>query len=540
MKIVDIVYNVSYILASISKRANLSLGARFDVVDDPLTDQDDRVVKFTQKLLFDKLNMNGRFLKKVSAHLDIYGNSYVHIRRDQDGIPNKLTILQPERLKIFLDPMTTKILFYIYLPPIIGGTVLVPYPYDKPNPNLIQNIALTYPTPIIIPPEDLLHLKQQDWTEYPFGFSVLRACMEPAQARLDYTIISPIIYKHYSKPIVHWQFDPTGLNNNQVTTRMTSMKNQLEDMEPTSDLITTNKWASNVITGVSKGFSSIFDMIADNDTQIFAALGVPETYFKPRGTTDRMIAEQDKIFIKEMKDRQEYFAEEVKKKIVYPAIAIKFGMPEEDVPHVKIQWRKMIMTDESIEIQNTIAMLQSTIIDMNEARRRLSLPPTPQQAQKDLVAKFLKQPTDSLAQQVPPSAQPVPLNQPGSPATAQPAPPPQQAAPLPPGAPSYLFQEEQETKFGRMNGETDQNYYKRLEAMSHPAQARKGGLEFADDDEIHVAGPVGKKGATEFSGKIVPREHISDRKCPYCRRKMFVAQDEMGEQKFRCEHHGVL
>jgi hypothetical protein len=534
------VYNVSYILASISKRANLSLGARFDVVDDPLTDQDDRAVKFTQKLLFDKLNMNGRFLKKVSAHLDIYGNSYVHIRRDQDGIPNKLTILQPERLKIFLDPMTTKILFYIYLPPIIGGTVLVPYPYDKPNPNLIQNIALTYPTPIIIPPEDLLHLKQQDWTEYPFGFSVLRACMEPAQARLDYTIISPIIYKHYSKPIVHWQFDPTGLNNNQVTTRMTSMKNQLEDMEPTSDLITTNKWASNVITGVSKGFSSIFDMIADNDTQIFAALGVPETYFKPRGTTDRMIAEQDKIFIKEMKDRQEYFAEEVKKKIVYPAIAIKFGMPEEDVPHVKIQWRKMIMTDESIEIQNTIAMLQSTIIDMNEARRRLSLPPTPQQAQKDLVAKFLKQPTDTLAQQVPPSAQPVPLNQPGSPATAQPAPPPQQAAPLPPGAPSYLFQEEQETKFARMPGESDASFYNRLERMANPAQARKGGLEFADEDEIHVAGPAGKKGATEFSGKIVPREHISERKCPYCRVPLFESADVDGNVVHRCRSHGVL
>ena len=531
-QIVDIVYNVSYILASIEKRANLSLGARFDVVDDPLSTSDDKAIGFVRKLLFDRLNMNGRFLKKVSAHLDIYGNSYVHIRRDRDGVPNKLTILQPERLKIFLDPMTTKILFYVYLPPIIGGTVLVPYPYEKPNPNLIQNIALTYPTPIIVPPEDILHLKQRDWTEYPFGYSLMRACMEPAQARLDYTIISPIIYKHYSKPIIHWQLDPTGLNPTQVTTRMTAMQNNIENLEPTSDVISTNRWSSNVITGVSKGFSSIFDMIADNDTQIFASLGVPETYFKPRGTTDRMVAEQDKIFIKEMKDRQEYFAEEIKKKIVYPALAAHLGVEEEDVPHVRIQWRKMIMTDESIEIQNTIALLQSGVIDMPEARRRLSLPPTAAQAQQDLVKRFVETPSDQMSKQLPPSQ---PVSMAGGPQPQQQAAAPQAAAPPPP---AYLFQDEAPNKFARHPGESDANYYARLDMMAGPSKGTPNPkLAFADE-EVHIMGPIGQ--APEASGKIEPREHISDRRCPFCRSQMFELADSDGNTQHRCQHHGLM
>ena len=538
-QIVDIVYNVSYILAAISKRANLSLGARFDIVDDPNSGTKDEYVKFIRSLVFDRLKINGRILKKISAHLDIYGNAYIHIRKDSEGIPDKLTILQPERLKIFLDPMTTKILFYIYLPPIIGGTVLVPYPYEKANPNLIQNIALTYPTPIIIPPEDLCHLKQQDWTEYPFGFSLLRACMEPAQARLDYTIISPMIYKNYSKPIIHWQFDPTSLNNQQVKNRLVAFKNQVTQMEPTSDLFTTNKWTSNVITGVSKGFSAAMDMVSDSDTQIFACLGVPETYFKPRGTTDRMVAEQDKTFIKEMKDRQEYFTEEaLKAKIIYPALCTKYGFQPHDVPKVRIQWRKMIMTDDSIEIQNTIALLQSGIIDMEEARRRLSLPKTAQQAQQDLVKSFVKQSTGELSQQLPQQATPVPL----APGGAQPKPvtPPAQQ-PAAPGTTPYLFQE-QDNAFTRLPNETDEDYFMRLESrsLSKPLPKRKpGAFEGADNLKIRLEGRVGEPADIELDGPGVTNEHESSRKCPYCAKYMFETQDAKG-QKFRCQVHGYM
>jgi hypothetical protein len=544
-QIVDIVYNTPYPFAAVQKRAALSLGARFDIVDDPSTTVDNEVVDFSKKLV-ERLNVNtGNFLKKVSAHLDIYGNSYVHIRYDNSGLPSKLTILQPERLKIFLDPMTTKILFYVYLPPIIGGTVLTPYPYDKPNPNLIQNIALTYPTPIIIPPNMMIHLKQQNWTEYPFGYSLLKSCMEPAQARLDYTIISPIIYKHYSKPIIHWKLDPTGLNPAQITSRMTTLKGQLEDMEPTSDLITTNKWESTVITGVSKGFSSAMDMISDADTQIFAALGVPETYFKPRGTTDRMLAEQDKTFIKEMKDRQEYFFEELKTKLLYPAILTKFANKYEhidDVPRIKAQWRKMIMTDESIEIQNTIALLQSQIIDINEARRRLSLPPTPTDRQNDIMNKVVTGPNDALNKLLA-SGKSTPMMEGGPGVGAASAAPgaalaPQAAAPSPPNP---LFQDKSDP-FQARPGETEDDFFRRIEA-TRPARVKTNKIETADDfgfESMHIEGKAGEKPDDMIlKGEMTSAESISSRKCPYCSGSMFVSQDRH-KKSFRCQKHGIF
>ena len=540
-QIVDIFYNTPYPFAAVAKRAALSLGARYDIVDDPMIVSDNEAVQFCQRLT-DRLNLNsGRFLKKISAHLDIYGNSYVHIRRASDGLPDKVTILQPERMKIFLDPMTTKILFYVYLPPIIGGTLLTPYPYEKPNPNLIQNIALTYPTPIIIPPEDIIHLRQNDWTEYPFGFSLLRACMESAQARLDYTIISPIIYKHYSKPIIHWKLDPTGLNPNQVKTRMSAMKSQVSSMEPTSDMITTNKWESTVITGVSKGFSAALDMIADVDTQIFAAMGVPETYFKPRGTTDRMLAEQDKTFIKEMKDRQEYFFEELKMRLYYPALMTKFKdkyKNMDDIPRVKAQWRKMIMSDESIEIQNTIALLQIGIITMPEARRRLSLPPTADQRQKTLLAKFEGSPKEEMTKLLS-APQPIPLNAPG-PGSPQPA------GPSAGQAPGYLFQDKSED--GIKPNESPEDYYKRFEQahgkpMGEYPKTQTARPTFAgidDDTPVYMGGVAGKKAEIEV-GDQSQVEGISARPCPYCRHKLFVSQDRLsGKESYRCENHGSI
>lgn len=504
-------------------RAALSLGARFDIVDDPTKVSDDKAVAYTQWLVNDRLRLDGRILKKISAHMDIYGNAYVHIRRDKTGVPDKLTILQPERLKIFLDPLTTKILFYIYLPPIIGGTVLTPYPYERPNPNLIQNIALTYPTPIIIPVEDCIHLKQSDYTEYPFGFSLLRACMEPAQARLDYTILSPIIYKHYSKPLIHWKLDPTDLNPGQIKGRMNTLKSQLEAMEPTSDLITTSKWDSTTISGVSKGFSAAMDMIADSDTQIFAAMGVPETYFKPRGTTDRMVSEQDKVFIKTMKDRQEYFAEELKHKLIYPALRAHFGYSEEETPRIKIQWRKMIMTDDSIEIQNAIAMLQMGIIDMEEARRRLGLSKTVKQAQDDTMKAFVESDTEKTAGKVEPQA------------AQRVAQPQQKHNPL-----QTLFMDkmpelpplptESDTPLLQRPGETTEAYNHRLESMYQPRNTTPTDLDSEFADAVHMHGPA-KIRDTGSS--------VSAKKCPYCRKMMFVGQDGM-QTTYRCPTHGFI
>lgn len=391
---VDLVFNVPYLFSSILLKAQLGFGTGFTV---NYGSESDVIVeeKLIHQFLFDKLKINTRMLVKTGFHLFTYGNSYWYTRKGKNGDPDKITILQPERLKIFLDPMTTKIMFYIYLPPIIGGTTIASYPSDgRFNPNILSGVTLSYPTPIVMHPEDVLHFKLNDFTEYPFGFSDVKSCIDPATARLDINILTPIIFKKYTKPMIHWQLNTEGLGPNQIADKKDEMEAMLEDMEPGSDPITTDRWQSQIIqVGTQKG--DIFTLAGDMDTQIFAATGAPETYFKPKGSTDRMISEQDKTFLSRLKVPQNVFAEEVENKLIAPKIyrewykkkEIEKAMQEEDEvenilqsfdswmadqPKIpKVQFKEIFKQDETQAIANALALLNGGVIDAARAAMKV-------------------------------------------------------------------------------------------------------------------------------------------------------------------------
>ncbi len=391
---VDLVWNVPYLHASLLLKAQLGLGCGIDVNYGTEANEVPEE-KLIRKYLFDKLKINNSKLIKTGFHLGQYGNAYWALRRDANNLVDKITILQPERLKIFLDPMTSKILFYIYLPPIIGGTTIASYPSDgRYNPNILSGVTLSYPTPIVMHPEDVMHFKVNDFTEYPFGFSDVRTCVDPATARLDINILAPILYKKYTKPMIHWRLTSEGVGSKQISNKMAEMVSLLEDMEPGSDPVTTDAWQSQVIT-VGGGKSDILDLTSDVDTQIFAATGVPETYFKPKGSTDRMISEQDKTFIARAKVPQTLIGDQIDEKIIAPRIyhelkqkkAMQKYVGERDTvddiltvydswlasePKLpKVTWKETFKQDETQSIANTIALLNAGIIDENRAAMKI-------------------------------------------------------------------------------------------------------------------------------------------------------------------------
>jgi len=404
---VDLVWNVPYLNASILLKAQLGLGTGFDVnYGSESTEISEE--KLIRKFLFQKLKINTQKLIKTGFHLHTYGNAYWAIRRDRNGQPDKITILQPERLKIFLDPMTTRIMFYIYLPPIIGGTTIASYPSDgKFNPNILSGVTLSYPTPIVMHPEDILHFKINDFTEYPFGFSDVKTCLDPATARLDVNILAPVIFKKYTKPMIHWKLNTEGLGSKQVTAKQNEMTDMLEDMEPGSDPVTTDRWDS-VVINAGQQKSDIFTLTGDMDTQIFAATGTPETYFKSKGSTDRMISEQDKTFLARMKVPQNIVGEQIEEKLIKPRLYYelkkKKAMQEyvggkdvvEDIlqaydswlasePRVpEVVWKDIFKNDETQSIANSIALLNAGIIDKSRAASRIGEIPEQEQDQQDL------------------------------------------------------------------------------------------------------------------------------------------------------------
>jgi len=415
---VDLAYNVPYLFASILLKAQLGLGTGFDV-NYGREDEEIPEEALLRTYLFDKLKINTQKLVKTGFHLGVYGNAYWALRRGKNGLPDKITILQPERLKIFLDPMTTKILFYIYLPPIIGGTTIASYPSDgRFNPNILTGVTLSYPTPIVMHPEDVIHFKINDFTEYPFGFSEIKFCTDPASARLDVNILAPIIFKKYTKPMIHWKLDTTGLPPSQVADKRSEMVDMLEDMEPGSDPVTTDLWEGKPLT-TGEAKNDIFNLTADIDTQIFAATGAPETYFKPKGSTDRMISEQDKTFIARLKVPQSIAAAEIEEKLIKPRIDYEMKLRkdirkvlngEDDVVNMileqtdsymkeepkypKVTWNEIFKQDETQAIANAIALRNAGIIEEGRAAVKVGEVPTAQQTANEANKVGLDDPLD--------------------------------------------------------------------------------------------------------------------------------------------------
>jgi hypothetical protein len=391
---VDLTYNLPFVWSAFQLKAQLSLGSSFELTHGSEEDETPEEA-FLKEVFNSKLNINVNKLAKTSMHIDMYGNAYWHIRRDMRGFPDKITILQPERLKVFLDPKTTRVLYYIYLPPVLAGMSLTPYPNIRENPNILHGPALTYPTPIILDPQDVLHFKENDFTEYPYGLSSCKAMLDPATARMDINVIAPMIFKRYAKPLIHWKLDPmtpTTLTKGQIEGYINGMKETLQNMEPMSDPITSTRWSADVI-GAAQGKAELLTILQDLDNQIFACTGVPESYFKPQGTGDRMIAEQDKTFMAAMQLRQQMVGEKIQEKLVKEVIdrydrilsqeMIASGL--EPLPqrpwngYPTIQWRETFKQDQAITIQNTMALLQAGIIDHSRAARRVGEMP-PQQS----------------------------------------------------------------------------------------------------------------------------------------------------------------
>lgn len=383
---VDLTYNVPYVWGGFNLKAQLSLGADFDIVHGT-EEEETPEENFVKEVFKTKLRINVQKLQKTAFHLDMYGNAYWHIRRDNRGIPDKVTILQPERMKVFLDPKTTKVLYYIYLPPILAGMALTPYPNIRENPNIMHGPALTYPTPIVIDPHNIIHFKENAYTEYPYGLSTCKAMLDPCTARMDINVIAPMIFKKYAKPLIHWRMDPMNpfqLTKGQIENYISGFKDSLENMEPMSDPITSTRWSAAPI-GAAQGKAELLTILQDLDNQIFSTIGVPESYFKPQGMSDRMIAEQDKTMLAAGQLRQKMVGEDIERMLIKPIVDMYDRMINEQMvaqgmeplperpwnAYPELEWRETFKQDQVTTIQNTLALLQAGIIDKGRAARRV-------------------------------------------------------------------------------------------------------------------------------------------------------------------------
>ena len=300
--------NVPYFKACLDLRAEMSVGVGYDITD-TTTEETSPQEQFLRDE-FDRLKIKDTKLTRTQNNRDLYGNSYWYIKwadnkRAGKKYIEKIIIIYPRRMRIRLDKRPGN--------PIIG------YAYQPP-----MFVPGTIPIPIPLEPKAVINFFGDVYDDKPYGYSKVKGIKEILQGRWDLNILIPIFYKHYAKPWVHWKINTEGLQPDQAQTFITDMFNAMEDAGPDSDMVTTDRWEATSF-GAGNQTQDPIGFIEDFDNQLFGNMKVPETYFKAKGTTDRMILKQDDNFKREMIRIQTLFREKLGEELIKPMLQAEFG-----------------------------------------------------------------------------------------------------------------------------------------------------------------------------------------------------------------------
>lgn len=359
---------VPYFKAGMFLRAEMSVGVGIDDIKDPKSKEETPQERYVKEE-FDRLDVE-KILSKTCLHRDLYGNSYWYKEWDIEPTTGQrtlkhITVIQPKRVRIRLSrEVGNKKIGYAYLPPIL--------------------VPGTFPMPIALELSDIIQFKGEDYDEIPYGYSKVKAIRTILESRREVNILEPIIYKHYTKPWIHWKLTSEGLSDIQVSNYQSDMETAMKEAGPESDMITTDRWEASVMSGSqAKDGNLVKNLIEDIDNQIFGELKVPETYFKAKGSTDRMILRQDDNFMREMGRIQNYFSWIIKEELIKPLLENKFGSRVQNeqgewsyqIP--EIIWNSVLIDDKFKVNEDLRADLQAGIKTINEVRKEKGLEELP-------------------------------------------------------------------------------------------------------------------------------------------------------------------
>ncbi len=359
---------VPYLFSGIMVRAHYSLGLPYK-----FTDQEARST-VEEKYLERRARFLGfkQLFFKTSIHMDVYGNAFWYLRRDEKGSIYDITMIQPERVLIELNPLGY----------VDNYNVLYP---DWKNRGLSTHYYK-------LNPDDVIHFKLLDLGETPWGFSVVQPILPLLESRMEINKIMPILYKAYAKPYRHFQFTPpAGMASGDVETIINNMITALnQEIEPDSDLVTGDAWKIDSHSPPGTGNPTV--VTEDMDEQTFSVLGIPKYFFKPTGTTDLNISKADQWFRDQMRWKSDYFADKILRHYIIPELDAVFPQSS-NLPELEF--------DDEISIveakEQTLKLFEAGVITQNEMRKDIGLEPLPEQEKEEVKdeMKERKEPTKS-------------------------------------------------------------------------------------------------------------------------------------------------
>ena len=273
----------------VNMRARLIAMSGWNIIQ--ISDEKDEVLIEDVKMFIQRVGIDD-YLERISVHLDIYGNDYFFIQRDETtGEPLGLIPIQPENVIALQDETYNQI---------------VKYKFRKPMSSLraMQNLEL-----LEADAEDMLHFRINVIGESVLGYSMLYPLKEILRTR--YTVFSMMPAMVVSQ-VFPWIF--VSIDTNRAGHEYTKVKEEIEavfrrakEENRTQYLIVPDyvKFDTLAIQGGNKTNINIIDQVLQHtDRQVFAVFGMNESILYAKGTTDLLRKQGNELFIKSIKSQQ--------------------------------------------------------------------------------------------------------------------------------------------------------------------------------------------------------------------------------------------
>ena len=357
----NLLLTVPMISTSIMIRRDICMGKPFGLYVGNRDDKETREEKY-MSISYKNMGMK-KNLKRISTDLDTYGNSYW----EKLTAKNKKEIVAVKRINPKRMRARKK----------VGGETgydnyqvgeQIGWYYAVPNPRLGGFSTQT----IVLEMNEVIHFSDNNFLNSPFGISIIQLVKEPAWNRRDFNLVLPLIAKKYIKAWIHWKLLTDKVRNKSLRdTKIAELRNELENTEPDSDIITTDEWEAKAIMPSVKMPEEI---VGDCDWQICAAFSIAESVFKSKGSTDLKSTKQLDTFFEAMINRREMIAETLYYELHIPMIRRKFRITKDEALYTKTP--KLIFEPiteaDKIKLMNAIGVLyEKALVSAEEGRTEL-------------------------------------------------------------------------------------------------------------------------------------------------------------------------
>lgn len=305
-----------------------------------ITDGKDELKEILKKLIA-RFNLT-EFFYNAAKQMLIYGNSFVEIVKDDEGIVD-LKILDPLMMFVnrneygnFVEGQEDAYLQYL--------------PHDPMKPIKFRE-------------DEIVHFKWNPLGESAYGNSIIGPLLTILGIKTNTEENLAIIIDRYAAPLIHFK---VGTPDRPATQgEIDAMSTDLENIQADSELVTDDRVDSNVI-GVEGEAMNLGPPLSYIDNQVIAGLQTPMVLLG-RGDVDRAAAEvQQDMFDRQSKILQRVVKRTVEIQIFLVEIELKHGeIDMEDLPQLSWGEPQQRLTNE--EIQLIIDLKNSSVITPQKA-----------------------------------------------------------------------------------------------------------------------------------------------------------------------------